>query len=449
MSLEIIILAAGKGSRMRSTLPKVMHEIAGKSMLMHVIETAQQLNPIKIHVIVGFLRDMLIKEYHHLHVNWIVQEEQLGTGHAVSMALPHIQKENQILILYGDTPLISTETLTMMLKSSTQQQTILLTAIQPNPFGYGRIIRNNDNNVIKIIEEKDLMLEQKKITEINTGVILSNAHLLSQYLPLIKNNNQQQEYYLTDFIEMVARDNTLKTLQSQDYMETQGVNDKVQLSTLEKYYQQKQRHQLMQQGVTLLHEDSLIIRGNISVGEDVIIDINVILEGRVKIGSHITIGAGSILKDCIIEDNTTIQPYSIIDTATIKQHCTIGPFARIRPETTLHQQVKIGNFVEIKKSTIQKNSKINHLSYVGDTTMGAEVNIGAGVITCNYDGKQKHNTTIDNNAFIGSNSTLIAPITIKNSATIAAGTVITQDVEEKSLAIARVKQKNIPRWKKK
>lgn len=449
MPLSIIILAAGQGSRMYSELPKVLHQLAGKSLLEHVHHTASMMETRGIHVIYGYGGDQVIEELSHLDVDWVEQAEQLGTGHAVEQALPNIPDKDLVLILYGDVPLITNETLSDLVVAAEDSHFSLLTCFVDDPRGYGRIVRNDNDEVIRIVEEKDASNEEKKIGEINTGMMVANGKALKQWIGELESNNAQSEFYITDAIEMAVRDGVeINTVQPHSIVEIRGVNDRAQLSELERYYQLIQAHQLMRRGITIMDPSRFDLRGDLEIDSDCYIDINVILEGRLKIGSGVRIGANCVIKDSVIDDDVEILPNSIIENAVIGKACRIGPFARIRPETVLNESVHVGNFVEIKKSIVGNASKVNHLSYIGDAEIGTDSNIGAGVITCNYDGANKHKTIIGDNVFVGSDVQLVAPVSISSGATIAAGTTITKDVDENELAISRTPQKSLSDWKR-
>lgn len=435
--LQILILAAGQGKRMYSNYSKVLHKIGASTLLEHVITTAQHIVPNqKPIVIYGHLGESLKKTLSQMNVTWIEQAQQLGTGHAVLQALPHIHDQARVLILLGDVPLISVATLNKLLATTPNNAVGMVTAYIANPTGYGRIKRNAQQQVIGIVEEKDATDDEKKITEINTGIYVVPAADLKKWLPQLENNNAQKEYYLTDIIAKAVKENidihTVEPLMTEEIL---GVNNRVQLAQLERAHQLQLAETLMQQGVTLRDPARIDIRGNVKVGKDVVIDVNVIIEGNVHIGDNCVIGANCILRDTTIAANVTILPFSHLDGATIADDCVIGPFARLRPHTTLDKAVHIGNFVEIKKSHIKPNSKVNHLSYIGDADIGSRVNVGAGTITCNYDGAHKHQTTIGDDVFIGSDTQLVAPITIGSGATIAAGSTITKDVPANQLTL--------------
>lgn len=450
MGLQVIILAAGKGQRMMSDLPKVLHPLGGKSLLERVVTTAQQLNPQAIHVVYGNGGSMVSQALQHLPVNWVEQTQLLGTGHAVLQALPHCPDDERVLILYGDVPLISVDSLKTLLAMTPAEQLGLIVAELPNPQGFGRIIRNDSGHITAIVEQRDANSQQQAIKEINTGIITAPARQLKKWLPQLKNANQQQEYYLTDIVALAAGEGlAVHGAKAACNEETRGVNDRVELIALERFYQQHTATTLMRQGVTIVDPARFDVRGDVTIAADVSIDINVILEGRVIIGKNSHIGPHVWLKNVEIGENVQIFANSVIEGAVIGDRCQIGPFARVRPETVLAAGVKVGNFVEVKKSRIGQNSKANHLSYLGDATIGAEVNIGAGTITCNYDGQNKHPTHIGDGAFIGSNTALVAPITIGKDATIGAGSTITREAPAETLTVARARQTTIKGWRRK
>ena len=450
--IDIVILAAGKGSRMKSNLPKVLQPLAAKPLLAHVLETAQSLENAKTHIVIGHGAELVKEEFKSANISsWILQNEQLGTGHAVDIALPELEKDSVSLVLYGDVPLIKTETLNELLDKVTDESMGLLTVSLEDSNGYGRIIRDDSNNITAIIEQKDANKEQLLIKEVNTGILAIKTEQLRRYLPKLSNNNAQGEYYLTDIIAMSVEHGVLvNALCIEDEMQVQGVNDKKQLATLERNYQRQLAEDLMTLGATLIDPNRIDIRGNMAVGQDVAIDVNCIFQGEVRLGDNVRIGAncivGEIGKSVLIGNNVDIKANTIIEDAIIGDNCVIGPYARLRPATHLANNAKIGNFVETKKSTIGEGSKVNHLTYIGDAIIGKEVNIGAGTITCNYDGLNKFQTIIEDNAFIGSNSSLVAPVTIGRMATIGAGSTIAIDVPEDNLAVTRAKQRNISTW---
>ncbi|MBB1269788.1 bifunctional UDP-N-acetylglucosamine diphosphorylase/glucosamine-1-phosphate N-acetyltransferase GlmU [Shewanella sp. SR44-3] len=448
MSLNVVILAAGKGTRMRSDLPKVLHPIAHKSMVQHVIDTANSLGSKAIQLVYGYGAQMLKTRLGEQAVNWVLQAEQLGTGHAVAQASPNINDDDTVLILYGDVPLIQQSTLNALLDARTQGGMAILTVDLPNPTGYGRIVRV-DGKVVGIIEQKDANEEQLQITEVNTGIMAVPGKALKTWLSRLSNSNAQGEYYLTDIVAMAHEDGVaIATAQPQSAIEVEGANNRVQLAQLERAYQARAAEKLMLEGANLRDPNRIDIRGDVSVGMDVMIDINVIFEGKVVLGNNVTIGAGAILIDCEIADNAEIKPYSIIEGAKLGQAASAGPFARLRPGAELKQDAHVGNFVEIKKAVLGVGSKAGHLAYIGDAKIGAGVNIGAGTITCNYDGVNKHLTVIEDDVFVGSDTQLVAPVTISKGATLGAGSTITKDVAENELVITRVKQRHIQGWQR-
>lgn len=446
--LSVVILAAGKGTRMYSDLPKVLHNIAGKLMVKHVIDTAKQLKAENIHLIYGHGGELLQSRLKDEPVNWVLQAEQLGTGHAMQQAAPFFADDENIVMLYGDAPLITKETLEKLIEAKTEGGIGLLTVVLDNPTGYGRIIREN-GSVVGIVEQKDANPEQLKIQEINTGVMVASGASFKKWLAQLDNNNAQGEYYITDVIAMANRDGfNVQAIQATDLMEVEGANNRLQLAALERYFQRKQAEKLLLAGVTLIDPSRFDLRGTVSHGKDVEIDVNVVLEGDVKLGDRVKIGAGSVLKNCVIADDVEIKPYSVIEDTVIGEAAKIGPFSRLRPGTELAAETHVGNFVEIKNAQIAKGSKVNHLSYVGDAEVGEKCNIGAGVITCNYDGANKFKTVIGNDVFVGSDSQLVAPVTIADGSTIGAGSTVTKDVAENELVIARVPQRHIKNWQR-
>ena len=449
MSLCIVILAAGEGTRMYSDKPKVLHTLAGKSLLEHVCETATGLSHRDIYVVYGHGGEQVPNALQNFQVNWVEQKERLGTGHAVQQVLPYIPDVDNVLILYGDVPLITEESLKTLIDAASNTGFSLLTTHIEDPLGYGRIIRDLDSKIVAIVEEKDATEEQKRIFEINTGFIVVKAELLKLWVNALGNDNKQNEYYLTDIVsKAVADDVTITTVLAESNIEVKGINNRSQLAEAERYFQLVQAHHLMHRGVGLCDPARFDLRGELEIGRDNQIDINVVIEGKVKLGKNVTIGANCYIKDTIIANDVNILPNTMIDNAVIGNGCNIGPFARIRPNTSLDEDVHIGNFVELKKTDIGKGSKVNHLTYLGDTHIGAETNIGAGTISCNYDGANKHQTIIGDKVFVGSDVQLIAPIKVHDGATIAAGTTVTKDVAENELAISRSEQKSIPKWKR-
>ena len=449
MNLEVVVLAAGKGSRMRSDMPKVLHTLADKPLLGHVISAANSLKPRAIHIVVGHKAEAVEASFTGLQLSWVKQNEQLGTGHAVAQAMPNINNDSVVLVLYGDVPLIKANTLKAMIEDVSKDQMSLLTVALKNPDGYGRIVRDDNSRVAAIVEQKEATLEQLALTETNTGIMAVTAQQLSTWLPAVSNSNNQGEYYLTDIIAIAAAEGvTVKAFHPDTEAEVQGVNDRVQLANLERELQAEQAHQLLLQGVSLRDPQRLDVRGELTVGQDVSIDINVVFEGTISLGNNVTIGPNCIITGSTIADNVEIKANSVIENAVIADNCVIGPFARIRPGTNLAAGVKIGNFVETKKVTIGAGSKVSHLTYLGDAKIGKDVNIGAGTITCNYDGVNKFVTEIDDGVFVGSNSSLVAPLSIGEKATIGAGSVISKNVEKDQLAIARGKQRNLDGWQR-
>ena len=447
-ALSVVILAAGKGTRMYSDLPKVLHPIAGKPMVKHVIDTAKQLGAHNIHLVYGHGGDLMQQRLANEPVNWVLQTEQLGTGHAMQQAAPFFADDENILMLYGDAPLITKTTLEKLIAAKPDKGIALLTVVLDNPTGYGRILREN-GNVIGIVEQKDANTEQLKIQEVNTGVMVSDGASFKKWLTQLDNNNAQGEYYMTDVIALANRDGCqVAAVQAADLMEVEGANNRLQLVALEQYFQQKQARELLLAGVMLLDSNSFKLRGELTHGKDVEIDMNVILKGKVRLGNRVKIGAGCVITNCDIGDDVEIKPYSVLEDTSVGANAAIGPFSRLRPGTELAENTHVGNFVEIKKAQIAKGSKVNHLTYVGDAEIGKDCNIGAGVITCNYDGANKFKTIIGDNVFIGSDSQLVAPVTIESGATIGAGSTIRDDVRHDELVTTRVPQKHIQGWER-
>ncbi len=447
--LNTIILAAGKGTRMKSNKPKVLHHLAGIPLLEHCYNTAKHFPENLIQVVYGHGGELVQSELSHISVKWIEQAQQLGTGHAVQQAIDSVEDNDCVLILYGDVPLLKAETLQKLVKPVDANTLALLTVELENPSGYGRIIRDDKNKVLKIVEEKDATENEKLVKEINTGILAVKGSRLKAWLNDLSSDNAQGEYYLTDIIEMAVKSSvSIATHNPESEDEVLGVNDKIQLSHLERVFQFQQATALMQQGVGFADPSRFDIRGSLTVGMDVNLDINVIIEGQVELADGVSIGPNCILKNCSLESNTVVLANSIIEDSKVGKRCKIGPFARIRPESLLSDEVHIGNFVEIKKSNIDSGSKINHLSYIGDTTMGSKVNIGAGTITCNYDGANKFQTVIGNDVFVGSDTQLIAPVTVGSGTTIGAGSTISRDAPENVLTLTRAKQVTIEGWKR-
>lgn len=448
MKLSVIILAAGQGKRMRTDIPKVLHPLGGIPLLERVINTAQGLAATEVYVVYGNGGNKLREILQHKKVRWVEQQQQLGTGHAVLQVLPSIGDDTNILVLYGDVPLISKPTLNKLLTDTPENALGILVAERDNPAGYGRIIRNTQDEIVAIIEQREATPSQQTIKEINTGILITTAKNLKNWLPRLANKNSQGEYYLTDIVALAVADGCpVVGVCSHRAEETQGVNDRCELAALERYYQKQMAETYMLQGVTLMDPARFDLRGELVVEKDVIIDVNVIIEGKVSIGARSKVGPNTLLKNVTLGENVEIKANCVIEDATIEAGCVIGPFARIRPHTHLKQDVHVGNFVEIKNSELDKGSKAGHLAYVGDATVGKNVNVGAGVITCNYDGVNKHRTIIKDGAFIGSDSQLVAPVTIGEGAFIGAGSTITAPAPPHKLTLARTKQVTVERWR--
>jgi len=447
--LEVIVLAAGQGKRMYSDTPKVLHALAGRPLLAHVLDAARAVKPAAIHVVYGHGGEQVRAAFaRDTDVNWVHQAEQKGTGHAVVQALPRVADEAIVLVLYGDVPLIRPQTLQELL-SAAGNGLALLTAELDNPAGYGRILRDQGGQVTRIVESRDASPAEDAVREVNTGFLAAPAGKLRKWLAGLRNHNVQGEYYLTDIIAMAVADGVpITTRTPQDVSEVVGVNSKLELAYLERQHQKQQAERLMSQGVTLRDPARLDVRGELSCGRDVVIDVNVIFEGKVVLGDRVQVGPNNVIRDCTIGADTQILPNCVIEEADIGNRCRIGPFSRLRPGNRIAEAVHIGNFVEVKKSEVGEGSKMNHLSYIGDTTIGSHVNIGAGTITCNYDGANKYRTVIGDNVFVGSNTALVAPLTIGAGATIGAGSVITHDAPAGELTLARAEQKSRAGWKR-
>jgi len=447
MELHLVILAAGKGTRMRSALPKVLHKVASKSMVEHVIDAASQLDNVKsTQLVYGHGGELMQQALAHREVSWALQAQQLGTGHAVAQAMPELPDDGKALILYGDVPLIKTATLNRLIAAQPLGGIGLLTVELDDPTGYGRIVREK-GAVVGIVEQKDANEQQLLITEVNTGILVADVKDLKRWLSNLSNDNAQQEYYLTDIIAMAHQQGKqVVAANPESAVEVEGVNNKLQLAQIERAFQWQQAQDLMVAGATLRDPARLDIRGQLIVGQDVEIDINLIVQGNVSLGNNVKIGANCILINSSIGDNSEIKPNSIVENSTIGDHCSVGPFARLRPGSEMAQDSHVGNFVEMKKVQLGQGSKAGHLAYLGDAIIGANVNIGAGTITCNYDGANKHLTEIGDNAFIGSDSQLVAPVKIGKDATIGAGATITSEVADHELVITRVKQRHIKNW---
>ncbi len=449
MSVEIVILAAGQGTRMYSDLPKVLQPLAGRPMLAHVIDAAEAAGCEGVHVVYGFGGDAVQAAMGHRPVYWAHQAEQLGTGHAVAQALPGIQDEQIVVVAYGDVPLIQPETLSRLAERAMPDALAILTAVIDDPTGYGRIIRDADGHVTRIVEQQDASPEEQQICEINTGLVAARASRLRDWLSRIGNENSQGEYYLTDIAELAVADGVPVFAERADSAaEVAGINDRSQLATAEASMRARRAAALMRQGCTLADPARIDIRGPVVSGRDVFIDVGVVFEGRVELGDRVHIGPYCVLRDAIVEAGTTILPHSLIEKSHIGPDCNIGPFARLRPGNRLAARAKVGNFVEIKNTELGEGSKANHLSYVGDAIVGKDVNIGAGTITCNYDGANKHRTVIGDRAFIGSGVELVAPVEVGEGATIGAGSTVGKDAPAGQLTVARARQVSISSWRR-
>lgn len=449
MSLTVIILAAGQGKRMRSGLPKVLHELAGRPMLAHVLETAAALRARDVRVVFGHGGERVRESFSAAEVSWIRQARQQGTGHAVKQALPGINPRDTVLVLYGDVPLVQAGTLRGLTRRAARGQLAILTAELDDPTGYGRIIRGGRGRVAAIVEEKDASRAQRELREINTGLMACPAGLLAKWVRRLRANNAQREYYLTDIIAMAAKEGVgIAAVRAASAEEVLGINDKSQLADAERVLRQRAAAALMAQGVTLIDPERLDVRGAVRCGRDVVIDANVLLEGTVRIGDGVRVGPFTHIRDSEIGADTRIHSHCVMDGASVGRSCEIGPYARLRPGVEMAGDGKVGNFVEVKKSSIGRGSKVNHLTYVGDATIGDRVNVGAGTITCNYDGAHKHRTVIGDDVFIGSGVELVAPVEIRDGATIGAGSTITKDAPARQLTLARARQATISHWKR-
>ena len=448
MKLNVIVLAAGQGKRMHSDLPKVLHPLAGRSLLGRVVDTARTLQAAKIVVVYGHGGEQVRQAFaQDAGLIWAEQKEQLGTGHAVKQAMPHVDPDSDVLIVYGDVPLIETKSLRLLLESSRETLGVM-TAVVEDASGYGRIVRDAAGRVLRIVEQKDATEAERAIREWNTGFLATSAARLSGWLARVKNENAQKEYYLTDVIGLAVADGlAVKTTQPANVWEVEGVNSKRQLAQLERIHQRDVANGLLEQGVTLADPVRFDVRGTLSCGRDVSIDVNCVFEGTVKLGDRVKIGPNCILKNVSIDADTEINPFSLLENATVGARCRIGPYARLRPGAALADEVHIGNFVEVKNSRVGAGSKANHLAYVGDSDIGSRVNIGAGTITCNYDGVNKHRTVIEDEVFVGSNATLVAPVTVAKGSYIGAGSTISKDTPPGQLTVGRAKQVSIPAWK--
>lgn len=449
MALSIIILAAGQGTRMKSNRPKVVHHLAGKPMLQHVVDTSRTLDPDQIIVVIGHKAELVKEVMAGQSLNFIEQKELLGTGHAVAQCLPVLNSGNDVLVLTADVPLVTETTIRSLLLDSKETDVNVLSFMPANPFGYGRIVRNNDQSLCAIVEQKDANESEQAIIESNSGIIFIAGSRVNQLIDMLDNDNAQSEYYLTDVVKHASNSSLfVNATICADANEVNGVNNQQQLSEVERLYRQRKANALMIEGVKLYDPSRIDIRGELSVGKDVVIDINCLFEGNVCLGDNVRIGAGCIIKNTKIESDTEILPMTLIDESNIGRSAIIGPFSRLRPGTECSDKTKIGNFVETKKATIGEGSKVNHLSYVGDATIGKNVNIGAGTITCNYDGANKFQTIIEDDVFIGSDTQLVAPVTIGRGATIGAGSTITRNSPEQQLTLSRSKQMSVSNWQR-
>jgi bifunctional UDP-N-acetylglucosamine pyrophosphorylase/glucosamine-1-phosphate N-acetyltransferase len=449
MSLSIVILAAGQGKRMKSDLPKVLQPLAGEPLLSHVLKTAKTLGADAIYVVHGHGGERVKEVLKEEPVQWVLQAEQLGTGHAVAQALPHIPDDHLVLVLYGDVPLVREATLKQLAAEASDTSIGLLTVVLDDPTGYGRIVRDNAGRVVRIVEQKDANTKERAINEVNTGLLAAPARALRRWLSELKNDNAQGEYYLTDIIVMAVREGLqIRPVIAPNETEVLGVNDKIQLAQLEAALRLQRAQELMLAGATVIDPARIDIRGEVTVGRDVVIDVNTVFVGKVELGDRVRIGPNNYLRDCRIEADTEIHPNCVIDRTTIGPRNSIGPFARLRPGSHLHEEVHIGNFVEVKNTEIGAGSKANHLTYLGDATVGRKVNIGAGTVTVNYDGANKWRTEIGDGAFVGSGSMLVAPVKIGENANTAAGSTITKDAPPGKLTIARARQVTIENWKR-
>ena len=446
--MNIVILAAGQGTRMYSKLPKVLHPIAGKPLLAHVIDTARRLKPQTLCVVYGHGGAAVRTALAAPDLAWALQEPQLGTGHAVQQALPHLASEGSVLILYGDVPLIEAKSLERLVLAARDALAIMTVSL-PDPEGYGRIVRDAAGRVTRIVEQKDASADERKICEINTGILALPKAFLDRWLGALSNDNAQQEYYLTDLVGLaVAAGLSVTTVSPQHEWEVRGVNSQIQLAELERIFQRNEAQRLLAQGVRLADPARLDVRGELICGQDVFIDVNCVFAGRVELEDDVSVGPNCVIKNAHLAAGTQVAAFSHIDGAVVGAKSKIGPFARLRPDTKLAEEVHVGNFVEIKKSTVAAYSKVNHLTYIGDATIGSRVNVGAGTITCNYDGVNKFQTIIEDDVFIGSDTQLIAPVTVGKGATLGAGTTLTKDAPPNTLTLSRARQTSIANWKR-
>ncbi|HEY5791385.1 MAG TPA: bifunctional UDP-N-acetylglucosamine diphosphorylase/glucosamine-1-phosphate N-acetyltransferase GlmU [Gammaproteobacteria bacterium] len=447
--MSVVILAAGQGTRMRSDLPKVLQPLAGRPLLAHVLETARSLDPHGVHVVYGHGGERVPQALAAPDLAWVLQAEQLGTGHAVAQALPQLDDQQLLLVLYGDVPLISAATLRALVDAAGHDRLVLLTVELDDPTGYGRIVRDERGAVLRIVEEKDADADERRIREVNSGILVAPVARLRDWLSRIGNRNRQGEYYLTDIVALAVADRVEVAARcTAQVEEVLGVNDRAQLARLERHYQRRQAEALMAAGVTLADPARFDLRGRLTTGRDVSLDIDTLFEGEVVLGDRVRIGPFCVLRDVRVGDDAVIHAHSVVEEAEIGPACQVGPFARLRPGTRLAAEARVGNFVEMKKANIGRGSKVNHLSYVGDSEIGAGVNVGAGTITCNYDGHAKHRTVIGDGAFIGSDTQLVAPVSVGAGATVAAGTTVTRDVPPDSLVISRVPQRVVEGWQR-
>lgn len=449
MPLSVIILAAGQGKRMHSDLPKVLQPLGGLTLLEHVVQSAHALSAQNVFVVYGHGAEQVQAAHKHLKVQWVLQAEQLGTGHAVMQALPKVSDSDLLLVLYGDVPLVRHATLKLLTDAAAKGELAVLTAKVPDPKGYGRILRDGAGRVTRIVEEKDASPAERWVDEINTGLMACSADRMRRWLKNVGNQNAQKEYYLTDVIAMAVADGVkVEGVLAEDHNETRGINDRQQLAAAEKALRKRTAIEFMLAGLTLRDPRRFDLRGDLSFGRDCVIDVNCVFEGTVRLGARVKVGPHSVIRDCEIGDDTEVLSHCVLDGAKIGARVRIGPYARIRPETELADEVHIGNFVEVKKSRFGKHSKANHLAYIGDSKVGERVNIGAGAITCNYDGSAKHVTVIEDGAFVGTNVTLVAPVTIGAGAYLAAGSTISKNAPAGELSIARARQETKTGWQR-
>ena len=450
MALSVVILAAGQGKRMKSDLPKVLQPLAGRPLLKHVIDTARELHAHDIHVVYGHGGERVRESLASENVSWALQAEQHGTGHAVQQAMPGVPDDHLVLVLYGDVPLVQAATLQRLVDAAAGGEALAILSVRmQDPTGYGRIVRDRAGNVARIVEHKDANQKERAIDEVNTGLMAASARRMREWLGQLKNDNAQGEFYLTDVVVMAARAGLkVNAILAEREDEVLGVNDKVQLAEVEAVYRRRRAQELMLQGVTLVDPARFDARGPVVVGRDVYIDVNVVFEGSVRLGDRVRIGPNVVISDCEIADDAVIHANCVLDRATVGARAIVGPYARLRPDAVLHEDVHVGNFVEVKKSELRRGAKANHLTYLGDTTVGEKVNVGAGTITCNYDGVNKWRTEIGDGAFIGSGTMLVAPVKIGADATIGAGSTITKDAPEGKLTLERSKQLTLEAWKR-